>query len=233
MSMQETELKLVTPEKRSLDQAAADSLRDAILSGAIAPGSRLTETRLADQLSLSRGPVRAALQRLVTEGLVIQQPYVGWRVISLSSQDAWEISILRATFEGLAARLAAERIDDDGRKQLKRAYDQLVMAAGRGDHAALINADLGLHRLVVDLAGHSRLVQHYAPVTHQIRLYIAASTGMQSSYDLICEAHWNIVDTISLGMAAEAETLASAHCYNSGRKLLSLLRKQEAAQQPG
>ncbi|ARP82274.1 hypothetical protein CAL12_16585 [Bordetella genomosp. 8] len=226
--MQEAETTLAATGKRSLDQAAADTLRQAILTGAIAPGSRLTETRLAEQMTLSRGPIRAALHKLVTEGLVIQQPYVGWRVISLSVQDAWEISTLRANFEGLAARLAAERIDDHGRERLQGAYDRLVAAASQADHAALIDADLALHKLVVDLAGHSRLAQHYAPVTHQIRLYIAATTGMHHmAFDSVCEAHWNIVESILQGMATEAGALASAHCYNSGRKLRNLLERGE------
>ncbi len=227
--MQATETAIAPRDKRSLDRVAAGSLRAEILSGAIAPGTRLTETRLADQLGLSRGPIRAALLHLVTEGLVVQQPYVGWRVISLSAHDAWEISELRAKFEGLAARLVAERIDDKIRTALKAAYDKLVLAAEQGDHPALVDADLGLHRTIVDLAGHGRLVQHYAPVTHQLRLYITASTGMQTSFDTVREAHWNIIDTICSGMAAEAEVLASAHCYNSGRKLMGLLKKNEQA----
>ncbi len=87
---------LEPPKKQSLDRAGAESLRNAIVTGVIAPGSRLTETKLADQFTLSRGTVRAALQRLVAEGLVVQRPYSGWDVANLSSQDAWELSMLRA-----------------------------------------------------------------------------------------------------------------------------------------
>jgi len=65
-------------EKRSLNGAAADSLRQAIVTGIVAPGARLTEVALARQMDLSRGTVRAALHRLVTEGLVVQRPYAGW-----------------------------------------------------------------------------------------------------------------------------------------------------------
>ena len=67
-------------EKRSLNNAAADQLRQVIVTGAVAPGVRLTEVALAVRMNLSRGTIRAALQRLVTEGLVVQRPYAGWEV---------------------------------------------------------------------------------------------------------------------------------------------------------
>jgi len=100
---------LEPPKRQSLDRAAADSLRRAILTGAIAPGARLTEARLAEQFMLSRGTVRAALQRLVSEGLVIQRPYSGWDVLTLTIQDAWELSTLRSSLEALAGRLVADK----------------------------------------------------------------------------------------------------------------------------
>ncbi|HEY0295325.1 MAG TPA: GntR family transcriptional regulator [Bordetella sp.] len=220
---------LVTPEKRSLDRAAADSLRQAIVTGVFPPGARLTEIRLAERLSLSRGTVRAALHRLVTEGLVVQQPYTGWHVMKLTPHDAWEISTLRARFEGLGVRLTAENIDDERRKALRAGLDALGRAVRQGDHSALTSADLGLHKLIVDLSGHRRLSQHYAPVTHQIRLYIAATTAMQPSYDLVFEAHCAIVEAICAGEADKAEAMASEHCLGSGRRLVARLEEEEGA----
>ena len=105
-------------EKRSLNNAAADQLRQVIVTGAVAPGVRLTEVALAVRMNLSRGTIRAALQRLVTEGLVVQRPYAGWEVASLTSRDAWELYTLRGAFEALAARLAAENIDTTKRRTL-------------------------------------------------------------------------------------------------------------------
>ncbi|HUF91581.1 MAG TPA: GntR family transcriptional regulator, partial [Candidatus Limnocylindria bacterium] len=66
---------------------AADALRERIVSGAFLPGERLTEEALADLLSISRGTVRSALQKLTFEGLVKQMPYRGWKVPRLTAQD--------------------------------------------------------------------------------------------------------------------------------------------------
>ncbi|TIS02924.1 MAG: GntR family transcriptional regulator, partial [Mesorhizobium sp.] len=70
--------------KESLDRVAANRLREALVSGRIAAGVRLTEISLAEQFGLSRGTIRAALQRLTSEGLIVQRPYTGWEVTTLS-----------------------------------------------------------------------------------------------------------------------------------------------------
>src|SRR5262249_49947463 len=115
-------------DKRSLDRAAADKLRQAIVAGKIAPGARLKEANLALQFQLSRGTVRTALHRLVAEGLVAQRPYSGWQVVSLSSHDAWELYTLRGSLEALAARLAAANMNDTSRHKLWEAFGRLKTA---------------------------------------------------------------------------------------------------------
>ena len=86
-------------EKRSLNGVATDTLRQAIVTGALAPGAKLTETALANRMELSRGTVRAALHRLVSEGLVVQRPYAAWEVVSLTARDARELYTLRGALE--------------------------------------------------------------------------------------------------------------------------------------
>ena len=95
--------------RRSAESLALDRLRQAIIGGALPAGSRLTEMALAEQLATSRATIRTALHHLVAEGLAVQVPYTGWMVTSLTANDAWELVTLRASFESLAASLAAER----------------------------------------------------------------------------------------------------------------------------
>ncbi|QVM88069.1 GntR family transcriptional regulator [Pseudomonas lalucatii] len=91
-----------------------------IVTGNLEAGSRLTEAKLTEQFHVSRGTIRAALQKLHNEGLVSQVPYTGWHVIAINAQDAWELHNLRRVLDGLAARLAAERIEPEGAKSLKK-----------------------------------------------------------------------------------------------------------------
>ena len=137
------------------------------MTGAVAPGFGLTETSLASRMGLSRGTIRSALLRLVTEGLVVQRPDARWEVASLTSTDAWATS--RAALQALAARLAAETIDEDKGPVLEKAFDRLKAAADFDDAKAITDADLALHKTIVSMSGHHRLVDQYALVEQQVR----------------------------------------------------------------
>src|SRR5712692_2244847 len=93
--------------RRSLVEEAAELLRQEILSGRFRQGEHLVETKIAEQLRVSRGPVREAFKLLRAEGLVEEEPRRGTFVVSLSARDATEIYELRAAIEGRAAHLLA------------------------------------------------------------------------------------------------------------------------------
>ena len=96
-------------KRRRLVDDAAETLRKAILDGRFLPGARLRQTDLADQLAISRTPIREALVRLQQEGLVDLLPGGGVRVKLLDLDEAVELYDLREVLDGLAARLAAGR----------------------------------------------------------------------------------------------------------------------------
>jgi DNA-binding GntR family transcriptional regulator len=214
-------------EKRSLNTAAADTIRDAIVTGAVAPGTRLPEIELAGRMGLSRGTIRAALLRLMTEGLVVQQPYAGWEVASLTSRDAWELYTLRGALEALAARLAAERMDESRRPILQRAFEGLTKAANSNDAKAITDADLALHKTIVSLSGHRRLIDQYAVVVQQVRMYIASTNARLQNRQLVVKEHEGFVASVARGDANEAERLAREHSVYAGNDLVAHLERQE------
>jgi DNA-binding GntR family transcriptional regulator len=216
-------------DKRGLDRAAADKLRRAIVAAEIAPGSRLKEASLAMQFQLSRGTVRAALHRLVAEGLVIQRPYSGWQVVSLSSHDAWELYTLRGSLEALAARLAAEKINDSRRQRLLEAFGGLKAAVRARNDEAVTDADFAIHKTIIDLAGHKRLAGQYALVEQQIRMYIASSNAMLGRRDLVVRNHEDLMKAITSGNAEAAEKLARTHGLKASNELIKQLKKRERA----
>ncbi|MFG1225725.1 GntR family transcriptional regulator [Xanthobacter autotrophicus DSM 597] len=215
---------LEPPKRQSLDRAAADSLRRAILTGAIAPGARLTEARLAEQFMLSRGTVRAALQRLVSEGLVIQRPYSGWDVLTLTIQDAWELSTLRSSLEALAGRLVADKISDTGRAVVMGAYGQLAQAIENGGGEDLVQADMDLHQAIVGLSGHRRLCEQYALIANQLRLYIASSNKLAQTMERVRERHLVLIEPLLAGDAEAAEAAFRAHAIRSGEEIIEHLK---------
>jgi DNA-binding GntR family transcriptional regulator len=197
--------------KRRLDRQAADVLRDQILSGRFAPGLRLVEATLAEQLGVSRGTVRAALSDLAHEGLVSQVAYTKWMVPELSAEDAWELYSLRGSLEGLAARLAAQRRTPATVATLAEAYERLASAVASERRSAVAAADLALHKTIVGITGHRRLIAQYKLIEQQVRHYIASSNA--EIYDLhqIIDEHAPIVKAIVAGDADRAERLAHDH----------------------
>ncbi len=92
---------------RSLAEDAADRIREQILGGGFRQGEHLVEARIAEQLNVSRGPVREAFKLLRAEGLLLEEPRRGTFVVSLAPNDVREIYGLRAAIEGRAARILA------------------------------------------------------------------------------------------------------------------------------
>lgn len=199
-----------TINKQSLEAQAADLLRRQILRGGLRAGERLLETPLAERYGLSRGTIRAALRRLIEEGLVCHVPYTGYQVIEFSHQDLWELYTLRGALESLGTRLTALRIDAHGIGQLRAAFEELMAAAESQDHERADRLDRELHKLIVTLSGHERLLQHYVRVENQFRVYIALSNREVDARE-ICESHRELVDSICAGDADRAEKLARAN----------------------
>ena len=206
--------------KKSAEVEAADALRNHVVGGSARPGERLTEARLSEALGLSRTTIRTALHQLANEGLVVQVPYTGWAVTSLSSADAWELYTLRGSLEALAARLLTESLDSHKQEQLQHALDALVLACEKGDEVAVVDRDLGLHKLVVSLSGHRRLTEQYRLIEQQIRLYIVWSDRLMPSREDIIETHRPIVDAIVAGNAQLAESILRDHNESAGRILV-------------
>ncbi|NJR65968.1 MAG: GntR family transcriptional regulator [Leptolyngbyaceae cyanobacterium CRU_2_3] len=211
---------------RSLDVQAADVLRDEILDGALAPGSRLLEIELSERLNLSRGTIRSALQQLIYEGLVVQFPYRGCTVVGLTAQDAWELYTLRNTLEGLASRLTAAAMTPAKAILLETALQDLIQVAQADDWQAIAHADFSLHKTIFQLSDHRRLQQQYQIVEQQIRLYIASCNALQADRHELVEQHIQLVKAICSGDTAIAEEMAKSH-NTEGQLLIQHLKTSE------
>lgn len=212
----------------STEAQATQNLREHILSGALKPGARLTETPLAEQLGIARATLRMSLHRLASEGIVVQIPYTGWQVVDLSAQDIWELWTLRGSLESLASRIAAERMTDSMAERVEEAMETLAAACRRGRVHDINKADFGFHRTIVDLAGHSRLSEQYRQVEQQVRLYIA-STNIYNEPDDWSEvvAHHQPLATALIERDPErAAAEARLHNETFGQRLVSRMQDQ-------
>lgn len=212
-------------EKKGLSVRAAQVVRQRILTGELAPGTRLKEQPLAAELELSRGTVRAALHQLAFEGLVTQEPYAGWSVATLSPRDAWENHSIRAVLEGLAARLAAEA-PENRRDELRVKFNSLEDACSAGDQERMMEADLEFHTEIVEIANHARLARHYEIVRQQARIFVMTANSRLPRPASIVEQHRPLAEAVCAGDRETAEALAIAHNEQEMNRLWNLMEKE-------
>lgn len=223
--------KLQPVARRSTETIVTDSLRAFILSGEVAPGERLTEIALAEQLGVARATLRTALHRLTVEGIVVQIPYTGWQVASLSAKDIWEIWTLRGSLESLAARLAASQTDPALRQSVDDAYQTLLKACASGQVSAMSEADFALHRTIVAAANHGRLMTQYMIVERQVELYIATSNAyVATGPDDIIEQHRPLCEALLAGDGDAAAHEAWMHNEREGHRLIEWLERDKPDQ---
>ena len=204
------------------EQMAAAALKEEILTGALQPGARLTETDLAEQFGVSRGTVRLALHQLSAEGLVSLVPYTGWSVVDWTPEDWWEVYTLRSGLEATAAMLAAERHDAAGAVRLQAVADELFSSASGTNVADIKRKDFAFHRCIVELSGNKRLMHHYQLVEQQVRIFIG-STYRPDKKRVVVEHHRPILQAILRREPRLAASLCESHCTSEGERVLGLL----------
>jgi DNA-binding GntR family transcriptional regulator len=143
--------------KPPLYEQAYYAIRNGIIEGRFKSGHRVSEGQLCEMLSVSRTPVREAVRRLVSEGMLTSTPHVGLSVFSPSIQDISEIYVIRASLEGLAARLAAEDRSAGFVDRLSEVTERASRALEASDNAAMTALNTEFHGLIIQAAQNMRL----------------------------------------------------------------------------
>ena len=153
------DLKLNISEYLPLRDVVFKTLREAILKGDLAPGERLMEIKLANQLGVSRTPIREAIRKLELEGLVVMVPRKGAEVAKITEQDLRDVLEVRASLEELAISLACERITDEKIAELKDALEQFRTVIKGKDVTKIAQMDVAFHDVIFEATQNARLVQ--------------------------------------------------------------------------
>jgi len=207
-------------------------LRDLIVDGSVAPGTRIVETDIAARLGVSRTPVREALQRLQQEGYVLGAPGAQQSrltVAPLTVSDVQELLDIVGALEGLGARRAASMVPADRRALARdlRGFNQEFLRAGSAspvDHARLYDADERLHRRIVEAGIGPRLLALHDAVKPQaeryIRMYISMLTGdLRTSAD----EHDVMIDAIEEGRAPDAQRAIELNWRHAAARLAKVI----------
>lgn len=185
-----------------LRAAVQDELRQAIIAGRYEQGERLFEDQIAQELEVSRNPVREALQALAGEGFVDLEPRRGARVATVSAKRAEELFEVRESLEGLVARLAARRRSADQLAELQGIVAAGLDHAAAGEFEALPDLNTRFHRVLSAAADNSLLATELGRLSHVIEWVYSRRIVERSANS------WNEHDEIVEAIAAADEDLA-------------------------
>jgi DNA-binding GntR family transcriptional regulator len=200
--------------------AVYEVLRRSILDGELPPGHRLRSDVLANELKVSRTPVREALRKLETEGLV-DASRSGLVVRQSSEEDLVEIFYLREALEGMAARLAAENATRAEIDELHALFEDMEAVAARGDIALVRKLTGEFHLLVCRASHNKRLIQSLQGLLDHVRQAQSSTLYMPGRPADALKEHRALLRAIAKRDPDLAETLARQH----RRKTLDLRRK--------
>lgn len=206
-----------------LREVVCESLREAIRSGVLKPGERIMEIQLAEELGVSRTPVREAIRKLELEGYVVMMPRRGTYVASMSIRDINEIFEIRTALESLSNGLAADHITDDELEHLQRL---LVIIGGyikEGNIEKIVETDIEFHDLMYHAARNERLVGIISNLRDQLTRFRTLSMSYPGRLEETLEEHRLIVEAIASGDRKAASKAAERHMENSEKTLLKAM----------
>lgn len=209
-------------QERTLVDKVVREIFELLLSGELPLGGQVNEAALASRFNVSRGPIREAIKQLQGRGLIVKEPYLKARVVSLSLSDMVEVFQLREAVEGMSVRLATAAMSD---AELDAMLDAFTQAQQTGGAVAL-----DLHVRIAEGSGNARIRKLLCDeLYHLLRLYRARSADQPGRREDAFTEHWQILRAMRARDAALAESLMRAHI---GRATASLQQLLAAEQDP-
>jgi DNA-binding GntR family transcriptional regulator len=203
-----------------LREVVCETLREAIRSGVLKPGERLMEIQLADELGVSRTPVREAMRKLELEGYVIMLPRRGTYVANISIRDINEVFEIRTTLDALASGLAAERITEEELEQLERLLVSIGKNIETRNMKKVVEDDMEFHDILYKASRNQRLVGIISNLREQMTRFRSMSMSYPGRLKKTLEEHSRLVEAIAQRDVELAQKLAVEHMENSEQTLL-------------
>ncbi len=200
------------------------TIKARILENRYQPGHQILEQQLADDLGMSRTPVREALIRLHEEGLVELIPRRGMRVVPLSPEDMREIYEVLTALEVAAVELASQRsLTDEDLTSLDDALQAMETKLGEDDLDGWATADASFHKALITLAGNKRLALMAATLADQVHRARMITLRLRPRPILSIQEHREVLEALRAGDGARACALHRRHRRRSAQLLLDLL----------
>jgi len=210
-----------------LRETVCAALRDAIKRGILEPGERLMEVQLAEELGISRTPVREAIRKLEQEGYVIMMPRRGTYVSDVSVKDVKEIFEIRSALESLAISLATMRIEPEELEKLQTLLEEIGGHIENNDIEKIVATDVEFHGLLYQVSRNERLVTIISNLKEQLARFRTLSMSYPGRLQETLAEHRAMVEAIAAGDVDLAREAAERHMEQAEETLLKAMRKEK------
>ena len=189
--------RVFSKQKRpTLMSQALQEIREAIRKGKLKPGDRLVEMQLAEEMHISRFPIREALRYLEKEGLVETKPFKGTYVAQLTERDMEELYSLRSAIEAFAIRILIKHIDTEKIKKLESIFQSMQQASENDDLDKLISEDFRFHQTICELSDHRKLLEVWLTLENQLRVFLTIEKQLFGNSAQFVKSHIPILEAI-------------------------------------
>ena len=228
-------LNLDLQNHRPLREIVYEELKRQILVGEIAPGTRMMEVELAEDMGVSRTPVREAIRKLEKEGLVTIEPRRGAYASDISIKDMVDVLEVRQMLEGMAASMAAQKVTEEEKLDFVEANSAYKNAVKKGNIEEIIRYDELFHQLIVSYSGNKTLNQLLSQVQELALRFRYIYYDDFSRYENLPVEHEEIEEAIISGDTQKAKVVAEEHVerlkkfvIDEGKNLFQNTKENEA-----
>lgn len=215
--------------RRPLHEETIDQLRDLIVRGELAPGSRLNERVLTARLGVSRTPLREAIKLLATEGLVDLLPNRGAVVAPIDPARIAETLAVMGALESLAGELACVEARDDGIAEIRALHYEMLAMHARRDLDGYFRYNQAIHIKIVEASGNAVLAQTYRQLNANVRRVRYMANLSPERWDAAVQEHEAILAALSARDAARLKRLLRDHLSAKLATVLEAIGQKQAA----
>ena len=210
-----------------LNQKVYRVLKTEIVKGFLEPGTKLLENKIAEEMQVSRTPVREAMQKLVAEGFVKTTPNQTMVVTEVSPEDVKEVLQIRGVLEGLAARIAAKKINRQEIVELENIISQMSLHVTKKDLSSYCQVDDEFHNLILNICGNKWIIQIRDNLGSFIYRFRIKSLSVPGRLKCSLEEHRKIMESLREHDSAEADRLSQIHMENTVINILKNVVKEK------
>lgn len=216
---------IVPIARRPLHEEAIERLRELIIKGKLAPGSRLNERLLCEQLGISRTPLREAIKLLAREGLVALLPHRGAQVAPLEARRLGETLEVMGALEALAGELVCRHADANHIAEIRKLHEDMVAKHASGDLAGYFRYNQAIHLKIVEASGNAMLANTYRQLNANVLRVRYMANLSQERWNEAVQEHEKILAALEARDAARLRRLLQDHLTHKLATVLNAIKK--------